>query len=124
MDGWKYSPTETLINLGCYKKNWCGGMLKRGELKLKVARVLYESLEDGRDYEWSKLMELLVSNGINENYARLLLWDFYLLGLLERPKVGLYKINKPRLKAYMEEYEAKLARSKAGARGGRSGPQG
>jgi hypothetical protein len=48
------------------------------------------------------------------------------MGLLERPKVGLYKVNKDRLKAYVEEYEAQLARlkSRGGGSGGPSPSQG
>jgi hypothetical protein len=53
----------------------------------------------------------------------MLLWEFYLMGLLERPRVGLYKVNKGRLKEYIEEYEAKLARMRA-ARGGSGGGPG
>jgi hypothetical protein len=56
------------------------------------------------------------------NYAKMLLWEFYLAGLIERPKVGLYKVNKDRLKAYMEEYEARLAELKARRGGGSGGP--
>jgi hypothetical protein len=92
-------------------------------LRLRALRILYEQTEDGKLYAWNKLMEILVDNGMNINYSRLLLWDFYFLKLLERPKVGLYKINKPKLKAYMEEYEATLARLEArGGSGGGPGP--
>jgi hypothetical protein len=92
-------------------------------LKLRALRVLYEGTEDGRIYAWNKLAGMLVGSGIGWNYAKVLLWEFYLLGLLERPRVGLYKVNRGKLKEYMEEYEAKLARMRA-TRGGRSGPQG
>jgi hypothetical protein len=97
-----------------------------GAVKLKALRVLYEETEDGRVYALNRLAGLLARSGIGWNYAKMLLWEFYLLGWLERPKVGLYKVNRARLKEYMEDYEAKLARSKARARarGGGSGPQG
>jgi hypothetical protein len=94
----------------------------RGAIKLRALRLLYEHTEDGRLYAMNRLAELLVGNGISWGYAKMLLWEFYLMGLLERPKVGLYKINKPRLKAYMEDYEAMLARLEA--RGGESGGPG
>jgi hypothetical protein len=87
-------------------------------LKLRALRVLYEETEDGRIYAMNRLAELLVKSGMSWNYAKMLLWEFYLAGLIERPKVGLYKVNKDRLKAYIEEYEAMLARFKARARGG------
>ena len=89
-------------------------------VRLRALRILYEQTEDGKLYAWNKLMELLVGNGMNINYSRLLLWDFYILGLLERPKLGLYKVNRERLKEYIEEYEAMLAKMKA-ARGGSGG---
>jgi hypothetical protein len=91
-------------------------------VRLRALRILHEQTEDGKLYAWNKLMELLVDNGMNINYSRLLLWDFYILGLLERPRTGLYKINKPKLKAYMEEYEAMLARLRARRGGGSGGP--
>jgi hypothetical protein len=92
----------------------------RGAIKLRALRLLYEHTEDGRLYAMNRLAELLVGNGISWGYAKMLLWEFYLMGLLERPKVGLYKINKAKLKAYMEDYEAMLD-----SRGGGSGgPQG
>jgi hypothetical protein len=78
---------------------------------------LYESTEDSGLYAWNKLAGMLMDSGIGWNYAKMLLWEFYLMGLLERPKVGLYKINKAKLKAYIEEYEAMLSRMKV-ARGG------
>jgi hypothetical protein len=94
-------------------------------VRLRALRILYEQTEDGKLYAWNKLMELLVDNGMNINYSRLLLWDFYILGLLERPRTGLYKVNRDRLKAYIEEYEAKLARMKArGGSGGQAPSQG
>jgi hypothetical protein len=89
-----------------------------GMLRLKAARVLYEQAEDGRVYGWSRLVELLVRNGINEGYARQIIWDFNILGLLEKLRTGLYKVNKDKLKAYIEEYEAMLARVKATRGGG------
>jgi hypothetical protein len=91
-----------------------------GALKLKALRVLYEETEDGRVYALNRLAGLLARSGIGWNYAKMLLWEFYLLGLLERPKVGLYKVNRARLKEYMEDYEAKLAKLRA-RRGGGSG---
>jgi hypothetical protein len=89
----------------------------RGAIKLRALRLLYEHTEDGRLYAMNRLAELLVGNGVSWSYAKMLLWEFYLMGLLERPRVGLYKVNKDRIKAYIEEYEAKLAR-----RGGSGGP--
>jgi predicted transcriptional regulator of viral defense system len=80
----------------------------RGAVRLRALRLLYENTEDGRVYARNKLLELLVGNGVNENTARLLIWDFYLLGILERLKPGLYKVNKVRLKEYMAEIEATL----------------
>ena len=96
----------------------------RGAIKLRALRLLYEHTEDGRLYAMNRLAELLVGNGISWGYAKMLLWEFYLMGLLERPKVGLYKVNKARLKAYIEKYEAMLARPKARRGGGSGGPQG
>jgi hypothetical protein len=90
-------------------------------LRLKALKALYEKAEDGRVYGWNKIMEIIVGCGVSEPYARVLVWDFYLLGLLERPRVGLYKVNKDRIKAYIEEYEAKLAKLRA-RRGGSGGP--
>jgi len=90
-------------------------------LKLRALRVLYEETEDGRIYAMNRLAELLVKSGMSWNYAKMLLWEFYLAGLIERPKVGLYKVNKARLKEYMENYEAMLARPRA--RGDGSGGQ-
>ena len=81
---------------------------KPGLLKLKALRVLYEQTEDGRVYAWNKLVEILASSGVGEGYARQLLWDFHLLGILERPRVGLYKVNKVRLKEYLDRYEAMI----------------
>ena len=89
-----------------------------GAVRLKAMRVLYENTEDGKLYGWTKLMELLVSNGINENYARQIIVDFTILGLLEKPKTGLYKVNRARLRVHLAKYEAKLAR------GGESGGPG
>jgi len=91
-------------------------------LKLRALRVLYENTEDSGLYAWNKLAGMLVDSGIGWNYAKMLLWEFYLMGLLERPKVGLYKINKPKLKAYMEEYEVMLARLRARRGGSGGGP--
>jgi hypothetical protein len=82
--------------------------VRLGLLRLKALRVLYEQAEDGRVYGWSKLVELLVRNGISEGYARQLIYDFNVLGVLERLKVGLYKVNKARLKSYMDRYEVML----------------
>jgi hypothetical protein len=98
----------------------------RGAIKLRVLRLLYEHTEDGRIYALNRLAGLLVGNGISWGYAKMLLWELYLMGLLERPKVGLYKVNKDRLKAYVEEYEAQLARlkSRGGGSGGPSPSQG
>lgn len=95
-------------------------------VRLRALRILYEQTEDGKLYAWNKLMELLVDNGMNINYSRLLLWDFYILGLLERPRTGLYKVNRDRLKAYIEEYEAVLAKLRAirGGSGGQAPSQG
>jgi hypothetical protein len=94
-------------------------------LRIRALRILYEKTEDGKLYAWNKLMELLVDNGMNVNYSRLLLSEFHLLKLIEKPKVGLYKVNKDRIKAYIEEYEAKLARLRArGGSGGGPGPGG
>jgi hypothetical protein len=98
-----------------------------GILKLKALRVLYEKAEDGRVYEWNELLKLLVGSGVNENYARLLLWDFYLFDILERPRWGRYRVNKARLKDYMDSYEAMIRgylerKAKVEARGGSSGP--
>jgi hypothetical protein len=96
------------------------GMGDRYEpLRLKAAKALYESTDAGREYAWSRLAEIMMKCGLSNSYSMLLIWDFYLLGLLERPRPGLYRVNKARLKAYIEEYEAKLARLKA--RGGGSG---
>jgi hypothetical protein len=92
-----------------------------GALKLKALRVLYEETEDGRVYALNRLAELLARSGIGWNYAKMLLWEFYLLGLLERPKVGLYKVNRVKLKEYMEDYEVKLAKLRARRGGGSSG---
>jgi hypothetical protein len=94
----------------------------RGAIKLGAMRLLYEHTEDGRLYAMNRLAELLVGSGISWSYAKMLLWEFYLMGLLERPKVGLYKVNKAKLKTYIEEYEAMLERLKA--RGGGSGGPG
>jgi len=82
--------------------------VRLGLLRLKALRVLYEQAEDGRIYAWSKLVELLAGNGINEGYVRQLIYDFSVLGVLERPRTGLYKVNKDRLKEYLEKYEAML----------------
>jgi hypothetical protein len=92
-----------------------------GALKLKALRVLYEETEDGRVYALNRLAGLLARSGIGWNYAKMLLWEFYLLGLLERPRVGLYKVNRVRLKEYMEDYEAKLAKLRARSGGGSGG---
>jgi hypothetical protein len=93
-------------------------------LRLKAAKALYEETEDGRVYAWSRLAEIMMLKcGLSNSYAMLLIWDFYLLGLIERPKRGLYKVNKDKLKAYIEEYEAMLARLRA-RRGGESGGPG
>jgi len=93
-------------------------------LRLKALRALYEKTEDGRVYAWNTLAEIMVKScGLSSSYAKLLIWDFYLVGVLERPKPGLYKVNKDRLKAYIEEYEAMLVRLKArGGSGGGPGP--
>ena len=95
---------------------------KLGMLKLRALRALYENTEDGKVYAWNRLVKLLVDHGISTVYARQLLWDFYLYGLLERLEHSLYKVNRARLKAYIEEYEAILVRLKA--RGGESGGPG
>jgi hypothetical protein len=97
---------------------------KLGMLRLKAARVLYEQAEDGRVYGWSRLVELLVKNGINEGYAKQMIWDFNILGLLEKLRTGLYKVNKQRLKEYLDRYEAKLGLEDVvlELRGGSSGP--
>jgi hypothetical protein len=92
----------------------------RGAIKLRVLRLLYEHTEDGRIYALNRLAGLLVGDGISWGYAKMLLWELYLMGLLERPKVGLYKVNKDKLKTYIEEYEATLAGLKA-RRGGSGG---
>jgi hypothetical protein len=92
-------------------------------LRLKALKALYEGTEDGKIYAWSKLAEILLKCGLSNSYAILLIWDFHLLGLLERPKPGLYKVDRGRLRAYIEEYEAKLARMRV-ARGGSVGGPG
>jgi hypothetical protein len=91
-------------------------------LRLKALKALYEQTEDGRVYAWNTLAEIIARCGASSSYAMLLIWDFYLVGVLERPKPGLYKVNKDKLKAYIEEYEATLARLKA-RRGGSGGGQ-
>jgi hypothetical protein len=90
----------------------------RGAVRLRALRILYENTEDGRVYAWNRLVELLVSNGINEGYAKQMLWDFYLLGILVRLKTGLYKVNRARLVRFLAEFEASMAhRSKLGGGG-------
>ncbi len=89
-------------------------------LRLKALKALYEETEDGKVYAWNSLAEIIVKCGASSSYAMLLIWDFHLLGLLERLKPGLYKVNKDRLKAYIEEYEAMLAKLRA-RRGGSGG---
>jgi hypothetical protein len=89
-------------------------------LRLKALKALYEETEDGRVYAWNTLAEIMVKCGASSSYAKLLIWDFHLVGVLERPKPGLYKINREKLKAYIEEYEATLEKMKA-KRGGGSG---
>jgi hypothetical protein len=94
----------------------------RGAVRLKALRILYEHTEDGRLYGWSRLVELLARNGINEGYAKQILLDLYLLGILEKPKTGLYKVNRAKLGGFIAEFEASMAhRSKLG--GGGSGGQ-
>jgi hypothetical protein len=93
-------------------------------LRLKALKALYEQTEDGRVYAWNTLAEIIARCGASSSYAMLLIWDFHLLGLLDRLRPRLYKVNKDRLKAYIEEYEAKLARLKARRGGGSGGPQG
>jgi hypothetical protein len=90
-------------------------------LRLKALRLLYESTEDGRVYAWNTLAEIIAGCGASSSYVMLLIWDFYLVGVLERPRSGLYKVNREKLKAYIEEYEARLAGLKA-RRGGSGGP--
>jgi hypothetical protein len=91
-------------------------------LRLKALKALYEQTEDGRVYAWNTLAEIIARCGASSSYAMLLIWDFYLVGVLERPKPGLYKVNRDKLKAYIEEYEAMLARLKARRGGGSGGP--
>jgi hypothetical protein len=91
-------------------------------LRLKALKALYEQTEDGRVYAWNTLAEIIAKCGASSSYAKLLIWDFYLVGVLERPRSGLYKVNRDKLKAYIEEYEAMLARLKA-RRGGSGGGQ-
>jgi hypothetical protein len=91
----------------------------RGAVRLRALRILYENTEDGRVYAWNRLVELLARNGINEGYAKQLLWDLYLLGVLVRLKTGLYKVDKAKLGSLLAEYEANMAhRSKLGGGGG------
>jgi hypothetical protein len=97
---------------------------KPGVLKLKALEALYEHTEDGRMYAWHTLNRLLVEHGLSAVYARQLLWDFYLYGILERVDVGFYRVNKRKLLEHMLDLEHKLARSKARARGGGSGGPG
>jgi hypothetical protein len=87
-------------------------------LRLKALKALYEQTEDGRVYAWNTLAEIIVRCGASSSYAMLLIWDFYLVGVLERPKPGLYKVNREKLKAYIEEYEAMLAKLRARRGGG------
>jgi hypothetical protein len=91
-------------------------------LRLKALKALLDNTEDGRVYAWNTLAEIIVKCGASSSYAKLLIWDFYLVGVLERPRSGLYKVNREKLKAYIEEYEAMLERLKA-RRGGGSGGQ-
>jgi hypothetical protein len=90
-------------------------------LRLKALKALYEQTEDGRVYAWNTLAEIIAGCGASSSYVMLLIWDFYLVGVLERPRSGLYKVNREKLKAYIEEYEARLAGLKA-RRGGSGGP--
>jgi hypothetical protein len=90
-------------------------MTIRGAVRLKALRLLYEHTEDGRVYAWNRLVELLARNGINEGYTKQILLDLYLLGILEKLKTGLYKVNKAKLRSFLAEYEANMAhRSKLG----------
>jgi hypothetical protein len=82
---------------------------KLGAVRLRALRILYENTEDGRIYGWSRLLELLVKNGINEGYAKQMLWDFHLLGILVRPKTGLYKVDRSRLERFLAEFEVRMA---------------
>jgi hypothetical protein len=91
-------------------------------LRLKALRALYDNTEDGRVYAWNSLAEIIARCGASSSYAMLLIWDFYLVGVLERPRSGLYKVNRDKLKAYIEEYEAMLARLRARRGGGSGGP--
>jgi hypothetical protein len=91
-------------------------------LRLKALRALYDNTEDGRVYAWNTLAEIIAKCGASSSYAKLLIWDFHLVGVLERPRSGLYKVNREKLKAYIEEYEATLARLKAKRGGGSGGP--
>jgi hypothetical protein len=94
----------------------------RGAVRLKALRLLYENTEDGRVYAWNRLVELLARNGINEGYAKQILLDLYLLGMLEKPKTGLYKVNRAKLRGFLAEYEASMAhRSKLGVAGSGGG---
>jgi hypothetical protein len=87
-------------------------------LRLKALKALYEHTEDGKLYAWNKLAEIMLKCGLSNSYTMLLIWEFYLIGLLERPKPGLYKVNRGKLKAYIEEYEAQLAKLRARRGGG------
>jgi hypothetical protein len=90
-------------------------------LRLKALKALYGQTEDGRVYAWNTLAEIIARCGASSSYVMLLIWDFYLVGVLERPRSGLYKVNREKLKAYIEEYEARLAvKSRRG--GGSGGP--
>jgi ATPase subunit of ABC transporter with duplicated ATPase domains len=91
----------------------------------KALRVLYEYTEDNRDYFMPNLVRLLRCHGIRR-YAWSFTMDFKVKGLLKCDSQGFCKVDKTRVKELLEEYEAKLARSKARARarGGGSGPQG
>jgi hypothetical protein len=95
-------------------------------LRLKALKALYEQTEDGRVYAWNTLAEIIAKCGASSSYAKLLIWDFYLVGVLERPRSGLYKVNRDKLKAYIEEYEAMLDRLRArrGGSGGQAPSQG
>jgi hypothetical protein len=90
----------------------------RGAVRLRALRVLYEGTEDGRVYAWNRLVELLARNGINEGYAKQILLDLYLLGILVRLKTGLYKVDRAKLGGFKAEFEASMAhRSKLGGGG-------
>jgi hypothetical protein len=90
-------------------------------LKLRALKALYEHTEDGRVYAWNRLVKLLVEHGVSAVYARQLLWDFYLYGILEKLEHSLYKVNRAILREHLALYEAQLARESVLEGGGEVG---